>query len=494
MTTTASPAATSLDGLAWEGKIFSDGWRDGGAGTIDVTNKATGESLGTLGVASPADVARAAESAAHAQVAWALRSPDDRADILERAKTLLVERRDEFAWWLVRESGSIPAKAGVEIDFTIAKFDKIVGDARTAVYAETLVDEGGYRSVAERVPLGVVGVIGPFNFPLYLCLRAVIPALAFGNAVVLKPDQQTAVASGVLVAKLFSDAGLPEGVLHVLPGDAEPGKALTGDPNVSMIAFTGSSAVGKSIGAIAGAGLKRVSLELGGNSPFIVLEDADIEAAALCGAWGSFLHQGQICMASSRHLVHESVAEAYAAALGKRANNLAVGDPATQQVHLGPIINAKQLARVDRIVTETVGSGATLVAGGTHEKNYYRPTVLSGVTPGMAAFDEEIFGPVAPITTFKTDEEAIALANGTEYGLSASVHSKSLEHARSVARRLRTGMVHINDQTVNDDARAPFGGVGASGNGSRQGGHASLDEYTTWHWSTERDVPPAYPF
>jgi benzaldehyde dehydrogenase (NAD) len=199
-------------------------------------------------------------------------------------------------------------------------------------------------------------------------------------------------------------------------------------------------------------------------------------------------------MASSRHLVHESIAEAYAKALTAHAEGLVVGDPAEHEVHLGPIINDKQVARVDRIVHDTVAQGATLRTGGTHERTFYRPTVLTNVMPGMPAFDEEIFGPVAPITTFATDDEAGALANPTDYGLSASVHSASLERARAVARRLRTGMVHINDQTVNDDARAPFGGIGASGNGSRQGGHASLDEYTTWHWSTERAEPPMYPF
>jgi benzaldehyde dehydrogenase (NAD) len=485
---------TLLDGLDWQGKIFSNGWHAGSAPSIPVTDKSSGATIGTLGVASAADVAAAAQRAAEAQPAWAARSREERAAILERAKELLAAHRDEFVWWLVRESGSTEPKAGFEVALTITKFEQIISELRTSVFEEVLVDEGGYRSVAERVPLGVVGVIGPFNFPLYLCLRAVFPALAFGNAVVLKPDQQTAVAAGILTARLFSEAGLPDGLLNVLPGDAEPGKALTTDPNVAMIAFTGSSAVGKMIGSAAGGALKRVSLELGGNSPFIVLEDADIEAAARCGAWGSFLHQGQICMASSRHLVHEKIADAYAAALTAHAANLAVGDPALGQVHLGPIINDVQCARVDRIVKETIGSGATVTTGGTHEGNFYRPTVLTGVTPGMAAFDEEIFGPVAPITTFKTDDEAVALANRTEYGLSASVHSKSLDHARAVARRLRTGMVHINDQTVNDDPRAPFGGLGASGNGSRQGGHASLDEYTTWHWSTERALPPMYPF
>jgi benzaldehyde dehydrogenase (NAD) len=482
------------DNVDWQGKIYSGCWRTGDGGVATATNKATGAALGSLGLASAADVARASARAAAAQSAWAALPREERAAVLERARNLLAEHRDEFAWWLVRESGSTGPKAQVETDFTLAKFDKIVAELRTASFEEVLVDEGGYRSVAQRVPLGVVGVIGPFNFPLYLGLRAVIPALAFGNAVVLKPDQQTAVSAGILVAKLFAEAGLPEGVLHVLPGDAEPGKALTTDPNVAMIAFTGSSAVGRSIGSIAGGQLKRVSLELGGNSPFIVLEDADVESAARCGAWGSFLHQGQICMASSRHLVHESIAEAYAKALTAHAEGLVVGDPAEHEVHLGPIINDKQVARVDRIVRDTVAQGATLRTGGTHERSFYRPTVLTNVTPGMPAFDEEIFGPVAPITTFATDDEAVALANQTDYGLSASVHSASLERARAVARRLRTGMVHINDQTVNDDARAPFGGIGASGNGSRQGGHASLDEYTTWHWSTERAEPPMYPF
>ena len=489
-----STAARWLDTSYWQRNIFLGGWRAGGAGGTTITNKATGEPLGLLGLASTLDVQTATELAARIQSSWAARTRDERAVVLERAAKLLMDNRDEFVWWLIRESGSTVGKASFEVDLTLAKFDQIIGELRTSVFEEVLVEKSGYRSVAERVPLGVVGVIGPFNFPLYLCLRAVIPSLAFGNAVVLKPDAQTAVSSGILVAKLFAEAGLPDGVLAVLPGDEEPGKALTSDPRVAMIAFTGSSAVGKSIGSIAGGALKRVSLELGGNSPFIVLEDADIEAAARCGTWGSFLHQGQICMASSRHLVHERIAEAYSAALTVHAERLIVGDPALHEVHLGPLINDKQCARVDRIVKQTVNAGATLLTGGTYERNFYRPTVLTNVTPGMAAFDEEIFGPVAPITTFVTDDDAITLANRTEYGLSAAVHSQSIERARSVAGRLRTGLVHINAQTVNDDPRAPFGGVGASGNGSRQGGRASLDEYTTWHWSTERTQPPKYPF
>jgi len=493
MTTTSTSHALLRD-FDWSGKIYADGWR-AGSGCLAVTNKSTGASLGTVGVASAADVRSAAASAAAHQTAWAQTSRQDRAAILKRARALLTEHADEFVWWLVREAGSTVPKSQFEVGLlTTGYFDKIIGDLETAAFEETIVDKDGFRSVVERVPLGVVGVIGPFNFPLILCMRAVIPALAFGNTVVLKPNQQTSVCSGILVARLFEMAGLPQGVLHVVPGDVEPGEALVEDPNVAMIAFTGSTAVGRKIGEVAGRTLKRVSLELGGNSPFIVLEDADIEAAARCGAWGSFLHQGQICMAASRHLVHESIAEKYAVALAEHARNLVVGDPAEGQVHLGPIINDVQRERVDRIVKDTVAKGAKLATGGTHQGNFYTATVLTGVTPGMRAFDEEIFGPVAPITTFASDEEAIELANKTEYGLSAAVHSASLPRARQIAKRLRTGMVHINDQTVNDDPRIPFGGIGASGNGSRQGGRASLDEYTTWHWSTEHDTPPMYPF
>src|SRR5262249_17233172 len=258
--------------------------------------------------------------------------------------------------------------------------------------------EPGRESIARRVPLGVVGVIAPWNFPQILSVRAVAPALALGNAVILKPDLQTAVSGGVLIARLFEAAGLPDGVLHVLPGGAEPGAALAEDPNVAMISFTGSTAVGREVGATAGRTLKRVSLELGGNNALIVLDDADIEVASSAGAWSAFLHQGQVCMTAGRHIVHEAVADKYLDQLAKRAGNLPVGNPYTEEVALGPLINARQVANVDRIVNDTVSAGAEIRAGGSHEGLFYSPTVLAGVTPAMAAFREEIFGPVAPVT------------------------------------------------------------------------------------------------
>jgi benzaldehyde dehydrogenase (NAD) len=280
----------------------------------------------------------------------------------------------------------------------------------------------------------------------------------------------------------------------VLAGDAEPGEALVEDPHVSMVSFTGSSEVGRRVGELAGRNLKRVQLELGGNSALIVLDDADVERATSNGAWGSFLHQGQICMATSRHLVHESIADEYVERLAARADALPVGNPATEQVALGPMINETQLAKVDGIVHDSEAAGAKIVTGGTHEHLFYRPTVLAQVTPSMRAFEEEIFGPVAPVTTFATDDEAVELANLTPYGLSAAVQTGTLTRGLALADRIHSGAVHVNDQTVNDQPNAPFGGVGTSGNGGRFGGSSNVDEFTQYQVVTVRDEPITYPF
>jgi benzaldehyde dehydrogenase (NAD) len=325
-------------------------------------------------------------------------------------------------------------------------------------------------------------------------MRSVAPALVLGNAVVLKADANTPVSGGVVMARIFEEAGLPEGLLHVLPGGAEVGEALVNDPRVRMISFTGSTAVGRKVGEAAGRLLKRTILELGGNSPLVVLEDADVEAASSAGAWGAFLHQGQICLAVSRHIVHESIVEDYTAALVERASRLPVGNPATDEVALGPIINEKQVARVRRIIDESVAQGAKVLTGGTNDGPFFQATVLGGVTTSMPAYAEEIFGPVAPIVSFKDDDEAVRLANDTEYGLSAAVQSGSPQRAAAVADRLRAGMVHINDQTVNEEAPAPFGGFGASSNGSHFGGVANLDLWTEWQWVTARDKAQPFPF
>jgi benzaldehyde dehydrogenase (NAD) len=359
---------------------------------------------------------------------------------------------------------------------------------------QVLPSAPGRLSLAKRVPHGVVGVISPFNFPLILGIRAVAPALALGNAVVLKPDPRTPVSGGVIMAEVFKRAGVPDGVFQMLPGDAEAGEALVTDHRVSMIAFTGSPGVGRRIGELAGKHLKKVSLELGGANNLIILDDADLDAAASAAAFGAWFHQGQICMASNRVLVHEKVAEGLRQRLVGKAQHLPVGDGASGQVALGPMIDAKQLQRFDAVVKDSVKQGARLEAGGTYEGLCYKPTVLSGVKPGMRAFDEEPFGPVVNLVTFRTDDEAVALANNSQGGLAAAVIGRDVARAMAIGERLNAGMVHINDQTVNDECTNPFGGPGLGGNGSAVGGPADIDEYTRWQWLTVKAVPPAFPF
>ena len=482
-----------LDESAWTGKIFSDGWVDAPV-QIETVEPATGDVLGTAGGGDAATIARAAKSARAAQSGWADTPFVDRVAVIKRAAELMERHRDELTGWMIRESGSIGGKAAVEITASIGQLDMAAAliSHPLGIMLPSLAP--GRTSWARRAPVGVVGVITPWNFPYVLAMRSIGPALALGNAVVLKPDANTPVTGGVVIARLFEEAGLPDGVLHVLPGGAEAGQALVADPNVRMISFTGSTATGRLVGETAGRMLKRVVLELGGNSPLVVLDDADIEAASSAGAWGSFLHQGQICIAVSRHLVHESIVEEYTAALVERAQRLPVGNPATDEVALGPIINEKQIARVQRIVDESVAQGAELLAGGSHDGPFYSPTVLGDVTTSMPAYAEEIFGPVAPVISFRDDEHAVELANGTEYGLAAAVHSASAQRAQGVADRLRAGMVHINDQTVNEEPPAPFGGVGVSSNGGHFGGVANLELWTEWQWVTSRDKATPFPF
>jgi benzaldehyde dehydrogenase (NAD) len=483
-----------LESGSWHGRIYSGGWIEGHGGTTDSIEPATGASLGTVGLADASDVGAAAVRAGEAQPAWAATPGPARAAVIRQAAAVLQENRAEFERWLVREGGAIPGKAAFEVDLVLGELWEAAA-LPTQPWGHLLpTSEPGRESIARRLPLGVVGVISPWNFPQILSVRAVAPALALGNAVLLKPDVQTSVSGGALIAALFEAAGLPAGLLHVLPGDSEPGIALTTDPNVAMIAFTGSTAVGREVGAAAGRTLKRVSLELGGNNALIVLDDADLDIASSAGAWGAFLHQGQVCMTAGRHIVLESVADEYLERLAKRADQLPIGDPFTEQVALGPLINDKQLANVDRIVAESVAAGAQVRAGGTHDRLFYRPTVLAGVTTAMPAFREEIFGPVAPVIVVKNEDEAIAVANDTEYGLVAAVQTGSLGRGQDVARRLRTGIVHINDQTLNNDAYAPFGGTGASGNGSRYGSQSSWDEFTQWQWVTSREQAHGFPF
>ena len=497
MTVTETPPETGVEDLLdegqWTGKIFSGGWVEAPA-EIETVEPATGEVLGRAGGGDAEAIARAAKAAAAAQPAWAATPFNERVAVIRRAAELMERHRAELVGWLIRESGSIGGKAAVEVTASIGQLDMAASLLSHPLGHVLPSLTPGRTSTARRVPVGVVGVITPWNFPYVLAMRSVGPALALGNAVVLKPDANTPVSGGVVIARLFEEAGLPEGLLHVIPGGADVGEALVADPHVRMISFTGSTATGRRVGETAGRMLKRTVLELGGNSPLVVLEDADIEAASSAGAWGSFLHQGQICIAVSRHLVHESIVDEYTAALAERAKRLPVGNPATEDVALGPIINERQVARVRRIVDESVEQGAEVHAGGTNEGPFFTATVLGAVTTSMPAYAEEIFGPVAPVIAFRDDEEAVALANGTDWGLAAAVQSRSPQRAAAIAEQLHAGMVHINDQTVNEEPPAPFGGFGASSNGGHFGGVANLELWTEWQWLTARDQATPFPF
>jgi benzaldehyde dehydrogenase (NAD) len=483
-----------LDAEVWTGKLLDGEWRAGAGEDRVVVEPATGTELGRVATATPDDVTVAATRAADAQRAWAARPYTERAAVLRRAGDLFEAHADEIGDWIVRESGGIGPKAGLETHTAAQECFEAAALASHPT-GEILRSEQPRLSFARRRPAGVVGVIAPFNFPLILAIRAVAPALALGNAVVLKPDPRTAVCGGVAIARVFEEAGLPAGLLAMLPGGADVGEAVIADPRVRVVAFTGSTRAGRAVGALAAQHLTRAHLELGGNSALIVMGDVDVEQAASIGAFGSFMHQGQICMTTGRHVVDAAIADDYVAALAAHAEKLPVGDPSSGTVALGPIIDAHQRDHVHALVTGSVDAGARLEAGGTYEELFYRPTVLSRVTRTTPAWAEEVFGPVAPVIAFSSEDEAVALAADSEYGLSLGILAGDGLRALELSERIPTGAVHINDQTVADEAVIPFGGWGASGNGSRTGGvQANLDAYTETQWVTAQSRLARYPF
>jgi benzaldehyde dehydrogenase (NAD) len=485
---TAAPASTG-----WLDTLLA-GWRPGSGEALEVREPATGRHLLTLPQATPDDVAAAAARAAAAQPSWAEVDYAERSAILRRAAQIYEAHRDELGTWTQRETGAAHNKMHHEQNFAIAELHAAATLPWQPYGSLVPTVSKGRLSMVRRVPVGVIGAITPWNSPSVLGMRVVAPALALGNAVVLKPDPQTPVCGGAMFEAVFREAGLPEGLLQVVVGGAETGEAIVADPNVHAVSFTGSTAAGRRVGELAGRLLKRLSLELGGNNAFVVLDDADLAAAASAGAYASFQFQGQVCFATGRHIVHRSVAAAYTDLLAEKGARLRTGDPYREDVDLGPIVNQRQLARVDGIVRRSVEQGARLVIGGTHEGLFYRPTVLADVTRRAPVWTEETFGPVAPVVAFDTDEEALELANDSAYGLTGAVYTRSVSRGLALAQRMRSGMVHVNDQTVNDEATVPFGGMGISGNGARFGGEANWDQFTQWQWVTVRDDPKSYPF
>jgi aldehyde dehydrogenase (NAD+) len=480
-----------------EHKLYIGGaWKRASGGTFPDYNPATGDVWQDIPDATREDARAAIEAAAEAFPEWSATPHPKRALILNKAADILERRTAEIADIIVDEGGSWIGKAMFEKGYVVGLL-RAAAAAAYQLHGEVLPSEHGKIMMVERVPLGVVGVISPWNFPLLLSTRGIGVALAVGNTVVLKPSEETPVAGGLFLAEIFEEAGIPKGVLNVITCSRdnvqEVGHELVTNPKVKGISFTGSSAVGREIAREAAYHLKRFGMELGGKDALIVLDDADLGKAVDAAAFGAFMHQGQICMSVERIIVDESIADEFTDRLVRHVKKLGVGDP--RQNPIGPVINKKQLDKIHRQVTEAVEDGADLLAGGAYRGLFYQPTVLTNVTRDMRVFREETFGPVAPIITVDGEEEAVEVANDSDYGLSAGIITRDEERGLRVARRLETGIAHVNDSSVNDEPHVPFGGVKSSGIG-RHGGKASVELFTETRWITlergGRHYPPPF--
>jgi acyl-CoA reductase-like NAD-dependent aldehyde dehydrogenase len=479
-------------------KMYIGGEWASPAGTFADQNPATGDVWAEIPDGGREDAKKAIEAAAAAQAEWAALPHPERAHYLLKVADLLEKRQQDFVDALADEGGAWVGKGMFETGYAAGLY-RAAAAAAYQVTGEILPSELGKVSLAIRQPLGVVTVISPWNFPLLLSSRGLTFALAVGNTVVLKPSEETPVSGGLLIAELFAEAGLPPGVFNVVTCSRENvedvGDELVSNPHVKGISFTGSTAVGRHIGSKAGYLLKKAALELGGKDALIILDDADMERALNAATFGCFMHQGQICMSVERVIVDQAVASEFTERFVEKVRTLKVGNPREMANVIGPIINQKQLDKIRGQVAEAVEQGARLLTGGTHEGLFYQPTVLANVKPEMRVFQEETFGPVAPIITVSGVEEAIAVANNSEYGLSAGVITRDEEKGLAVAQRLQTGIAHVNDSSVNDEPHVPFGGMKNSGLG-RHGGKASVEAFTELRWLTlergGRHYPPPF--
>ena len=472
-------------------------WRAGASERELTSNDPyTGKDLVTLQMATTDDVDAAYAAAREAQPAWATLAPSERAGVMRKVVAIFDERHDEIVDWLIRESGSTRIKA--EIEWGLAR--NITEEATTfpgRVEGRILAsDIPGKESRVYRKPVGVVAVISPWNFPLHLSQRSVAPALALGNSVVLKPASDTPVTGGLLIAKIFEEAGLPAGVLSVVVGaGSEIGDSFAAHPTPSVISFTGSTSVGRGIGRIASGGdhLKRVALELGGNAPFVVLADADLDNAVNAAIFGTFLHQGQICMAINQIIVEEPIYETFLDKFVARVEALKVGDPSAPDTVIGPIINAKQLGGLQEKIELAKSEGARVVVDGPAVGNVMPPHVFADVRPEMEIARDEIFGPLVGVLSARDDAHALELANSSDFGLSGAVYTRDIERGVAFANKIVSGMVHVNDQPVNDESNAPFGGEKNSGLG-RLNGEWIIESFTTDQWITVQHAQRGYPF
>ncbi|MGW2840044.1 aldehyde dehydrogenase family protein [Streptomyces sp. NPDC001493] len=475
---------------------YIDGeWRPGkGSWDIIDFNPFDGEKLASIPVATAEEVDQAYRAAERAQRTWAETNAYARRGVLEKALRIVEEREPEIGDAIVAELGGTRLKAAFELHLAKEFLRESVQIALRPTGQLLPSPVEGKENRVYREPVGVVGVISPFNFPFLLSLKSVAPALALGNAVVLKPHQNTPIVGGTLIAKIFEDAGLPAGLLNVVVTDiAEIGDALLEHPVPQVISFTGSDKVGRHVATVGAAHLKRVVLELGGNSALIVLDDADIDYAVDAAVFSRFVHQGQVCMAANRILVDRSVEAEFTEKFVAKVASLTVGDPADPATQIGPLINSTQAEAVTKLVEQTVAGGATALLRGTTDGNLVGPSVLTGLSADSPVLQQEIFGPVALIVPFDGEDEAVRIANDTPYGLSGAVHTGDIERGVRVGQRIHTGMIHINDGTVNDEPIVPFGGVKNSGLG-RLNGESTIDSFTTQKWISIQRGRTQFPF
>ena len=459
----------------------------------DVINPANQRPFAKIFMAREQHMRAAIDSAHAAKAAWGATLAAERERILMRAADELESARGEMADLLIDEAGSTFGKAQFEISFAANLVRSIAGEARRIHGDVFPSDVPGLISMAIRRPLGVVAGISPFNFPVVLSLKKVAFALACGNTFVLKPSEETSLV-GLKLAEIFERAGLPAGVLNVVPGDGRTmAQVLYDDPRVKLVSFTGSTAVGRVIATECAKRGKRVVLEMGGKSPLIVLKDADLDYAVDTACFGIFIHQGQICMAGSRIIVEAPIYEEFLKRFTAKAQTLQVGDPRDPHTVIGPLIRSSQCPMIDKKIKDAVAAGARLLTGGKYEGNFYHPTVVADVTPEMAAFRDELFGPVAAVSKANDADHALALANNSAYGLSSAVLTNNLQLAMRFAMELEAGMVHLNGPTIHDEGTVPFGGVKDSGSG-REGGRWSTDEMTEVKWITIQMGRRPYPF
>lgn len=479
------------------GQYIAGKWRSGSSGTVLQDRNPYDQTLLTEIVqATRADLDSAYVAAAIAQQEWAKAPPADRAKVFYKAVEILDVRRSEIVDWLIAESGSTRIKA--EMEWSAVRAATLAAAAMPYRVAGRIlpVDVPGKESRVYKTPLGVVGVISPWNLPMHLSNRSVAPALALGNSVVLKPADDTPVTGGLLLASVYEEAGLPPGVLNVVIGEiSEIGDEFTLHPIPKFISFTGSTHVGRHIGelAISGPTLKRVGLELGGNAPFVVLDDADLERAVNAAIVGRFMHQGQICMSSNRIIVEAGIYPQFVDAFVERARNLKVGDPKQADTVIGPLINQKQLNGALARLKAARNAGIRQVLGGSHEGLLLPPQVFAEVPNDSELAQTEQFSPIAPLIRAINEDDALRIANATQFGLSSSVFTGDEARGVRFAQRINAGMTHINDTTINDEANVMFGGEKNSGIG-RFNSDWIIAELTTDHWISVQQEPRTYPF